>query len=210
MMVRLVILVSLLFGAAAGRHEVLKVRPPWVPGATLGQLPTTMHEWRSTGDVPFTASIESLLGADEYVNRSYRGAHASVGLYVGYYHAQRQGAAIHSPLNCLPGAGWRPLSFERIALDGPGSIVNRVVVQKGESRQAVYYWYQSRDRVVASEYWSKFYLVADALTTRRSDAALVRVTIPIAPGADGAGRAFDDGRAFAALTLSAVKDVLFQ
>jgi EpsI family protein len=210
MRTRIVVLAALLLGAAAMRHQVLEPPPPWPEGTSPGQFPTTLNEWHSTGDVPFSTPIETLLGADEYVNRRYQRADTSVGLYIGYYLAQRQGAAIHSPLNCLPGAGWRSTSFERVPVDGSGAIVNRVVVQKGETRQAVYYWYQSRHRIVASEYWSKFYLVADAVRTRRSDAALVRVTIPISRGADGTRTAFDEGRAFASLALSSVGDVFFQ
>jgi EpsI family protein len=42
------------------------------------------------------------------------------------------------------------------------------------------YWYQGAHRVVASEYLSKLYLMIDALRYHRSDAALVRVIVPIA------------------------------
>ena len=59
--------------------------------------------------------------------------------------------------------------------------VNRVIIGKGLERQFVYYWYQSRDRVVASEYWGKIYTVLDAVKYRRSDAAIVRVVVPIPP-----------------------------
>jgi len=210
MMTRILVLAVLLFGAAAGRHAVIDRRPVQIPGVALNQLSTTLGDWQSTGDVPFSASIETLLGTDEYVNRSYRSARGSVGLYVGYYRAQRQGAAIHSPLNCLPGAGWQPISLERVPLGGSAAIVNRVMVQKGGTRQAVYYWYQSRDRVIASEYWSKFYLVADALRTGRADTALVRVMVPILPEVDGARAAFDEGRAFASHAQPAINNVLFR
>ena len=41
------------------------------------------------------------------------------------------------------------------------------------------YWYQGRGRVVASEYWGKIYTVIDSVRRRRSDGAMVRVTVPI-------------------------------
>ena len=41
------------------------------------------------------------------------------------------------------------------------------------------YWYQTRDRVVASEYKARVYLVADAIRYNRTDTALVRVTVPV-------------------------------
>ena len=52
-----------------------------------------------------------MLGVDDYLSRAYyRADGAVVGLYMGYYGSQRQGDTIHSPLNCLPGAGWEPVS----------------------------------------------------------------------------------------------------
>ena len=60
------------------------------------------------------------------------------------------------------------------------------MIQKGLDRQLVLYWYQSHGRVVASEYWGKFYLVRDAVRMNRTDAALVRVIVPMAPNDDNA------------------------
>jgi EpsI family protein len=147
---------------------------------------------------PFDDRVLKTLGADEYVSRLYSGPDANVvGLYVGYYRTQRQGDTMHSPLNCLPGAGWQPVSGGRVVIpiEGREPIeVNRYIVQKGEERQLVLYWYQSQSRVVASEYWGKVYLVLDAIRTRRSDAALIRVTSPIGARqseAEAAGYAVD-------------------
>ena len=53
-------------------------------------------------------------------------------------------------------------------------------MQKGLDKQLVLYWYQSHGRVVASEYWSKFYLVTDAVRMNRTDGAIVRVIAPVA------------------------------
>jgi EpsI family protein len=117
---------------------------------------------------------------------------AGLSLYVGYYNSQRQGDSIHSPLNCLPGAGWEPLSksFVKIPVTMAGRTTeidaNRYIIQKGLDRQLVLYWYQSHGRTVASEYWSKFYLIRDAVRLNRTDAALVRVIVPIVPNRDGA------------------------
>ena len=99
--------------------------------------------------------------------------------------SQRQGDAVHSPLNCLPGAGWQPVS--KAALPVPVQLrggtttieVNRYVIEKGIDRQLVLYWYQSHGRVIASEYTGKFMLVADAIRLNRTDTALVRVVVPI-------------------------------
>jgi EpsI family protein len=101
---------------------------------------------------------------------------------VGYYESQRQGDTIHSPLNCLPGAGWQPMSRSIVSIPVAGQppvTANRILIQKGLERQVVLYWYQSQGRTIASEYWGKVYLVYDALRRNRSDAAMVRVVTPV-------------------------------
>jgi EpsI family protein len=57
--------------------------------------------------------------------------------------------------------------------------VNEYVIQKGLDKQLVFYWYQGRGRVIASEYLGKFWMVADAISRNRTDGALVRLVTPM-------------------------------
>jgi EpsI family protein len=59
--------------------------------------------------------------------------------------------------------------------------VNRYVIEQGDQRRLVLYWYWAHDRGVASEYWAKYYLVADSIKMNRSDGSLVRITTPMFP-----------------------------
>jgi EpsI family protein len=72
---------------------------------------------------------------------------------------------------------------ERVAIapaDGsPAFEANRYIVENGDDRQLLIYWYQGRGRKVASEYWGKFYTVVDSIRLRRSDGAMVRVMMPV-------------------------------
>src|SRR5205085_10848062 len=120
----------------------------------------------------FPAEVMAVLGADDYIVRTYHDGQSNlVGLYIGYHASQRQGDTIHSPLNCLPGAGWQPMELARTTIDVPGGSAGaaapmdrtRVIIQKGLDRQLVYYWYQSHRRVVASEYWGKIYTGLDSV-----------------------------------------------
>jgi EpsI family protein len=166
------------------RAEPTPIRDP------LGRLPLAFEGWVGREEPPFPDAVLAQLGVDEYIARTYVRPGGLVSLYVGYYASQRQGETMHSPLNCLPGAGWLPVERGRAVLpvrsapDGPMRRieVNQFVIQKGLDRQAVFYWYQSRDRIVASEYWGKVYTVLDAIRYNRTDAALVRVIVPIAQG----------------------------
>ena len=119
----------------------------------------------------------------DYTSRLYvRRDDAPVGLYIGYYASQRTGDTIHSPKNCLPGSGWDPIEsgYATIPISGGHDIVvNEYVIQKGQDKQMVFYWYQSRGRVIASEYAGKFWMMADAISRDRTDGSLVRVITPI-------------------------------
>ena len=53
------------------------------------------------------------------------------------------------------------------------------MIEKGLDRALVLYWYQAHGRVVANEYWGKFYAVLDAMRINRTDGAMVRVISPI-------------------------------
>ena len=59
---------------------------------------------------------------------------------------------------------------------------NRYVVAHGDEKSVVLYWYQSHNRVIASELAAKFWLVADSIKYHRSDSSLVRVVVPVRDG----------------------------
>ena len=164
----------------------------------LKDLPQQIGSWRQVGpDERYDAQTESVLRADDYLSRTYKlpsGLPASV--YVGYYASQRSGATYHSPLNCLPGSGWEmnePGSIVISPADGsPGFEANRYIIQNGEDRQLLIYWYQGRGRKLSSEYWGKIYTVIDSIRRRRSDGAMVRVMVPVGKSEEQALAAASD------------------
>jgi len=173
--------------------------PPRVP---LRGFPIQVAEWQGRAVPDLDAREVRILGADEYLTRVYRqGTGEPVALFIAYYGSQRTGAVIHSPLNCLPGAGWIPVDRRRTLVDvdaapfdeasprGRRIEVNRVFIQKGEEQQLAFYWYQERGRVIASEYASRVFLMLDAARYGRTDGALVRVLTPVGFDAGDADRA---------------------
>jgi EpsI family protein len=181
------------FLAAAGLVARQNRPEPAPVRATFDRFPAQIQRWTGQPLPPMEDKILAILGVDDYLNRVYVSPdRAGVALYIGYYNSQRQGDSIHSPMNCLPGAGWEPLSksFTKIPValrEGTTEIdANRYVIRKGLDQQLVLYWYQSHGRTVASEYWSKFYLIRDAVRLNRTDAALVRVIVPIVSSREGA------------------------
>ena len=170
-----------IFLQARGHNETLPSREP------LASLPYQLEDWTGT-DVPLPQDVLDILGPGDFLQRFYQNIAVSqpyVDLFVAYFPSQRAGDTIHSPRHCLPGAGWLPTESGRTSITLPGRApfaANRYVMAKGDERQLVLYWYLAHDRALASEYWAKFYLVADSIRLNRSDGSLVRVITPLLPG----------------------------
>ena len=180
MLTRAIVVAAMIL--AAGVYARGAAEPERLPSRVpLTAAPASLGEWIGR-DAALADDVVAQLGVDDYVNRQYVAASAApVSLYAGYYQSQRQGDTIHSPQNCLPGAGWQPIFSDRVRIAaGSGSIpVNRFVIQKGLDRQAVFYWYQGRGRVVANEFANKGWLMLDAARLRRSDGGMVRLMTPV-------------------------------
>jgi EpsI family protein len=179
--VRMSITAGLLIGATVFLHTMSHGEAV-VPRAPLRELPSILGSWIGK-EQPLDSRIVQAVGVSDYSNRLFfNQLEPPVQLYVGYYASQRTGDTIHSPKNCLPGAGWDPVQSGYATIAVPGGrkiVVNEYVIQQGLDKQLVFYWYQGRGRVVASEYAGKFWMVADAISRNRTDGALVRLVTPM-------------------------------
>ena len=175
------IIATAVFLRAHSRGEVFP------PRQSLQSFPQQLGDWIGT-DVSMDKDTLQVLGPGDFLLRIYNRGDRSlpfVDLFIAYFPSQRAGDTIHSPKNCLPGAGWAPVESSHIELSVPGHSsfpANRYVIAKGDSRQLVLYWYWAHDRGVASEYWAKYYLVADSIALNRSDGSLVRISTPLLRG----------------------------
>ncbi|HYC49931.1 MAG TPA: EpsI family protein [Gemmatimonadaceae bacterium] len=121
-------------------------------------------------------------GMTDYVARVYRrDGVVAFTTFVSYYDRQTQGKSIHSPRNCLPGAGWEIVRGDQqtITVDGASYTVNRYILKNRSAIALAYYWYQGRGRVTANEYVVKWNLLRDAAIHGRSEEALVRIVVPV-------------------------------
>lgn len=138
-------------------------------------------------------NIERVLGADDYINANFYNPDVPqrVHFFVAWYQKQTEGSGIHSPEVCLPVGGWEVYSLDQHQVSVPGTVyetfnVNRAVIEKGLSRQLVYYWFEQRGRRMTNDYLAKFSVVLDSLTRGRTDGAMVRLVTPIGPDEDAA------------------------
>ena len=140
-------------------------------------------------DMEVSEQEQRVAGMDTYLLRTYNtAAGPAFSVYVGYYESQAHGRTIHSPKNCLPGAGWEALTSAPITLaTGLGAVqVTKYLLKREDERAVVLYWYQGRGRIEANEYRVKWNLLVDAALRRRSDEALARVVVPVTSTEDDA------------------------
>lgn len=167
---------------ALGGAQLLQHREEFVPPrAEFVDFPMQLADWTGRRETMEQQYIDALK-FDDYILANYvRDGVMPVNFYSAYYASQRKGESIHSPRSCIPGGGWEIKSLETVNADLPDEEgdplrINRLVIQKGEDRQLVYYWFQQRGRNLTNEYAVKWYLFWDALTLNRTDGALVRLT----------------------------------
>lgn len=164
---------------ARGNSDLVPASEP------LSRVPDSIAGW-SGNDVQIDQESLEILGAGDFLSRVYTidSQSQAIGLFIGYFPTQRTGAAIHSPKNCLPGAGWAFESSQYVDLQdvkGKPHRVGEYIVTDGESRQFIIYWYQAHGRSIANEYTARVRMVVDAMRLNRTDGALVRVSTPIDP-----------------------------
>jgi EpsI family protein len=159
--------------------------PPHKP---LQEFSFMDSDWAVRQDVELDKQTLDVLKADDILSRVYQ--NKSTGtlatLFVAYFETQRTGKAPHSPKNCLPGSGWVPSESGMIDIpisqESKPIRVNRYVVSRGQNESVVLYWYQARNRIIASEYSAKIFTVADAIRYNRTDTSLVRVVVGVSDG----------------------------
>jgi len=153
------------------------------PNKPFSEFPLEIGQWKGKkGELD--QQVYNILGVEDYILANYRKTSGEmVNLYVGFYQSQKEGDIIHSPKNCMPGAGWNitDTSIETIHMTDTKKTIKviKLILQKGAEKQVVLYWFQSRGRIIASEYMQKIWLVIDSITKHRTDGSFVRLISPV-------------------------------
>lgn len=185
MIVATVLIVAALVPATAIPNRVESVPER----ESFGSFPLSFDGWTGQSEVLEQIYLDALKLTDYALINYKNDTDNIVNFYTAYYASQRKGQSAHSPRSCIPGGGWRIESLTQVSVPegatGGGDLpVNRVLISNGNHKQLVYYWFQQRGRTITNEYLVKWFVFWDALTKNRTDGALVRLTIPIAPGKD--------------------------
>lgn len=150
------------------------------PNKAFSAFPRQIGSWEGKEQF-FDQKVYEVLGVSDSFLANYSSPEGkSVNLYIGFYQSQREGELIHSPKNCMPGAGWNISRSTIEELETPGFHsgkirVIKLILEKGNHKQVMLYWFHARGRIISSEYMQKIYLVIDSMTRHRTDESFVRL-----------------------------------
>ncbi|MFP4269673.1 MAG: VPLPA-CTERM-specific exosortase XrtD, partial [Alphaproteobacteria bacterium] len=173
----------------APAHVALMNRPQITPDRPgLATFPLELGPWQGE-PATIDAYTEDTLGSSDYLLADYVGGaeQERVNLWVTYFADQVRSAALHTPQQCLPGAGWEFVTLE--TADAPVANhagepfrLNRAVVTNNDQRLLIYYWLEARGEQYLDARHLKYGNLWSSVVERRSDGGLVRLTTPIQPG----------------------------
>jgi EpsI family protein len=158
----------------------------------LTEINSRISGWRAVGDHQLDPGTLRTLNSSAYLSRFYQKGTFQLELFVAFYALQHAGESMHSPRHCLPGGGWEIWKRDLVTISSEGKTVevNRFSIANLNVRMLMFYWYQSHDRVFASEYTGKFLLAHDTILNGHTSGSIVRIMLPDVPGADKEGKAF--------------------
>jgi len=183
---------ALLLSATLAASRWSSERKSGFLSAPLETIDYQIDGWRARDIPPLTQGVLNVLRPTSYLARTYAKGDSQLAVFIAFYAQQRAGEAMHSPRVCLPGSGWEIVGFDSavITVKGTGVTVNKYTIQQAGERMLVFYWYQSRQRIFASEYLGKLLLLRDALFEDSTAGSIVRITLRDLPGASDLGAEF--------------------
>ena len=188
----MLVTVLLLAGTLSAYRWTEMRRHPDSLAYSLESIDQDLAGWHVHDTQQLTPRVLGRLLPSSYLSRTYQRDNQQLGLFIAFYAQQRAGESMHSPKHCLPGSGWEIWKHETamLPLKGAEIPINKYYIQNGGQRMLVFYWYQSKDRIVADEYYAKILLIRDTMADGRTAGSIVRITVPDQPGASEEALAF--------------------
>ncbi len=185
----------LLLGATLATSKTLARRNPEPLRFPLETIGRQIGGFEASDNPALPQGVLHALDATSYLSRTYSRGGLGLDVFIAFYSSQRAGESMHSPKHCLPGSGWEISSYGTtgIAVNGRAVTINQYGISRDGERRVVLYWYQSKGRIIASEYLGKLLLARDALLERSTAASIVRIVAPDNAAAIEAGRTLAGG-----------------
>ncbi|MBF0235368.1 MAG: VPLPA-CTERM-specific exosortase XrtD [Desulfamplus sp.] len=184
-MLAVVISLILLTGVGFLTLRTEAMPPIFVKGG-IESFPINFGEWRGQRQLVEPEIIEAS-GAEESFSGYYvNDKNKIVSLYIGY----RSSAFLenrnffHSPTVCLPASGWKTLEQSRYTLHEipyyqTFDVTEMLVGGPMDSRQLVYFWFQTKDRVTHDKNINRFHLAMHAIKKDNTHDLFIRLMTSI-------------------------------
>ena len=146
---------------------------------SLSQALSDINGWVMGGYTPLDPTIVKALELDDYINQNYSNGNNTISLYIGYYLTTKKVGAAHSPLVCFPGQGWvvSNTKDESLTIGGHHLQLASMVIDMGQRKELVLYWYQSFDKTSSGTFLQKIYALWAKFLNRGEENAFVRISI---------------------------------
>lgn len=182
-----------------------------LPEKVFKGFPHTVGDWASASGHALPDGVVDTLKVNDYLLREFRSGDKVVSLYIGYYRTHRSFAEVHTPEHCQAGGGWVLLKEQKRAVDVPDVWGGRVrfieaLYEKDNIKEVFLYWYQVNGKYVSGFFSYKINVILGSLLRHRSDAAFVRIAVPVADG--DITRAFRNGESFLMASAPVIDDFL--
>lgn len=169
-----------------------------LPRETFATFPMTIDGWQARRYY-LSKEILDFLWADDYVSAVYTHDRLpnTIHLLIPFYAYQGTRHTAHAPQSCMLGGGWALVGAREHTVRTPSgqllALATNVWEKDGIRVLGSYFFFQ-RGRVITSPWMNKYWLMVDAFTRHRTDGALVRAELTVAPGQsmDDAYRILED------------------
>jgi EpsI family protein len=149
----------------------------------LDSISTNMVGWKMSAPYELGPNQLRAVLPTSYLARTYAKDGQELGLLIAHHDRHPAGVSVHTPKNCIPANGWEiwKSQYASLVFEGRPVVINQYYISRMDQRMVVLYWYQSRGRIIANEYFAKLMLMRDALVERRTSGSFVRIAMPDHP-----------------------------
>lgn len=143
------------------------------------QLPISIEDWVGM-DIEVDDQTLRILETDDVLMRDYT-REGSPHLLLCIVYASNNRKVAHPPEVCYKGGGWSLEKKERVMIsENPdGFKVIKLILEKGNEKQLVLYWYKCNKEYTSGYYKQQINIVKSGIITGKSTSGLIRVSTPI-------------------------------
>lgn len=146
------------------------------------QLPIFINGW-SGEDIKVDDRTLEILETNDVLMRDYK-KEGNPFIQLCIIYASNNRKVSHPPEVCYKGSGWSleekiPVVFSIKSDEFPELRANKLILEKGDQKQLVLYWYKCNSDYATNYYKQQINVVKSEIITGKSTSGLIRISTPI-------------------------------